>query len=395
MLTLASREEGHPAMPIFAVNLSERLFGSIRNLVDKGLYQSLEGFIEVAAYNQLALERGVTPHQLLDQGHRQPQHAQAPAPPAEEARPAQSDARPESKQRKPKKGHRKKKGGKARARKEQPAPAAPGVDVEAVLGRWAAPSGGAFPAPATAEGLPSGEHIWGQVNRLFALKLACRWVARAATGRQWPNYLAVADGLADDAAMIGAVLEQWDAAAGRKRDEVLATGLPRRGNSASRDRFLSQYLARVTRGGKVQPGAVCRYALAACGEDAIALTEQGLKFALMPNPILDQRQSDSPVTLGDEEAAFLCRQVRERAPGEHADMKTVLTAVSSGEITPSAVAAAVRGSFPADWSEVVFRTHLSGLVARLTDLRLLRRRWEGRNVQYCLGDAGTVEAFVK
>jgi hypothetical protein len=269
------------------------------------------------------------------------------------------------------------------------------VDVEAALGRWVAPGDKAFPAPAAGEGLPFGEHIWGQVNRLFALKLACRWVAKAAAGRQWPNYLTVVDGLADDAALIGAVLEQWDAAAGRKRDEVLATGLPRRGNSASRDRFVSQYLARVTRGGEVQPGAVCRYALAVCGEEIVALTEQGLKFALMPNPILDQRLSGSLVALGDEEATFLCRQVRERAPGEHADMKAVLNAVSGGEITPSAVAAAVRSTFPTEWSEVVFRTHLSGLVARLADLRLLRRRWEGRNVQYCLGDAGSVEVFVK
>ena len=28
------------------------------------------------------------------------------------------------------------------------------------------------------------------------------------------------------------------------------------------------------------------------------------------------------------------------------------------------------------------RTHVSGIVARLTDMGLLRRRWEGRNVSY-------------
>jgi hypothetical protein len=382
-------------MPIFAVNLSERLFGSIRELVEKGLYQSLEGFLEVAAYNQLALERGVTPHQLLDRGHREGQHDPSPTPTAEEAKPSPGATRPESKPRKSKKGQRKRKGKKAHAREKVLALASPDVDVEAVLGRWATPDADTFPSPTVGEGLPAGEHLWGQVNRLFALKLACRWVVRAAAGRQWPSYLAVAEGLADDAAMIGAVLEQWDAAADRKRDEVLATGLPRRGNSASRDRFLSQYLARVTRGGEVQPGAVCRYALAVCGADVVALTEQGLKFALMPNPILDQRQSASPATLSVEEAEFLCQQIRERAEGEHADMRVVLNAVSGGEVTPTAVATAVRGSFPGEWSEVVFRTHLSGLIARLTDLRLLRRHWEGRNVQYCLAEADSVQAFIE
>jgi hypothetical protein len=42
----------------------------------------------------------------------------------------------------------------------------------------------------------------------------------------------------------------------------------------------------------------------------------------------------------------------------------------------------------------VFRTHLSGLVARLADLRLLSRRWEGRNVHYELGDDTQVKEFL-
>jgi hypothetical protein len=229
---------------------------------------------------------------------------------------------------------------------------------------------------------------------LFPLKLACRWIAKAAAKGEWPRYLSLADDLADEAASIGAVLDQWDAAATRTRDDVLATGLPRRGNSASRDRFISQYLARVTRGGDVQPGAICLYALATCGDDVVSLTAEGVKFALIENPILDRHESTSATTLAEDESAFLCHQIRAHAPGEYADMRAVMTALLEGKATPSALAEAVRGSFPADWSEVVFRTHLNGLVARLVDLRLLRRRWEGRNVQYDAGAAAQVEAFI-
>ena len=171
-------------------------------------------------------------------------------------------------------------------------------------------------------------------------------------------------------------MAQRDAAAGRKRDEVLSTGLPRRGNSASRDRFISQYL-RVTRGGDVQPGVVCLYALATCSDDSVSLTPEGMKFALLQNPILDRRDVDGTTTLGEQESIFLCRQIRDHAPGEYGDMKAVLMAVRDGETTPSALADAVRGTFPAEWSQLVFRTHLSGLVARLADLRLLRRRLGG------------------
>ncbi len=369
-------------MPVFAVNLSERLFGPILELIDKGLYKSLESFLEVAAYNQLALERAVTPEQLLAHGHRNASGVAVDSAPAESPNGHAEAARPKS--RKGKKKQRRK-AGKA-AHKHEPPPPAAAVDVAAVLGRWAAPAG-KFPPPTVAEGLPAGEHVWGQVNRLFPLKLGCRWLAKTAAGGIWPAYLAVADGLADDATMVGAVLEQWDLAAGRKRDEVLATGLPRRGNSSSRDRFLSQYLARVTRGGDVQPGAICRYALAACGAETVALTAAGLEFAQLPNPILDRHEAASTATLAPEESAFLCRQIKERVPGERQDMTPVLEAVAAGQTTPSAVAAAVRERFPAEWSEVVFRTHLSGLVARLADLRLLRRRWEGRHVQYTLGEA--------
>ena len=54
---------------------------------------------------------------------------------------------------------------------------------------------------------------------------------------------------------------------------------PGKGNSASRDRFLSQFLARVTRGGEVYPGAVCQYQLARFEDAAIVLTNRGLEFS--------------------------------------------------------------------------------------------------------------------
>ena len=60
----------------------------------------------------------------------------------------------------------------------------------------------------------------------------------AVTEGRWPRYEIISDKLADDAGTIGTLLEKWDADNERKRDELLSTGLPRRGNSASRDRFL-------------------------------------------------------------------------------------------------------------------------------------------------------------
>ena len=57
-------------MPLVAVNLSDKLLQEIRSLVNTGRYATLESFIEIGAFNQLALERGATPAAVIERGHR-------------------------------------------------------------------------------------------------------------------------------------------------------------------------------------------------------------------------------------------------------------------------------------------------------------------------------------
>ena len=59
-------------MPVIAVNLSANVFGRVLRLVEGGLYASTEQFLDVAACNQLALESGVTPTELIEKDHRKP-----------------------------------------------------------------------------------------------------------------------------------------------------------------------------------------------------------------------------------------------------------------------------------------------------------------------------------
>jgi hypothetical protein len=141
------------------------------------------------------------------------------------------------------------------------------------------------------------------------------------------------------------VLETWDAESERKRDELLATGLPRRGNSASRDRFLSQFLARTTRGGDIYPGAICLYQLARFDGTALVLTEQGLAFSDLENPILDKRDAKTATTMAAAESEFLAKQIVEWVPAERDDMRVVLRGIESGKTTPSELTTAVRPEF--------------------------------------------------
>jgi hypothetical protein len=386
-------------MPLIAMNLSDKLFYQIKELVERGLYISPEAFLEIAAFNQLALERGATPQQIIEQGHRKlrsdekgdagngaPRQARASPPPA-----AATDGRS-----KPSKTSSPRRAVEAVAKvMAPPEPPVSDADYAAAFKRLAPVAWNeAAPAPMDAASLSS-ERIFGQVNRLLPVKIACRWLATAAaTDGRWPRFDGISERLADDAATVGSLLEQWDAESERKRDELLATGLPRRGNTASKDRFLSQNVARVTRGGEVYPATICQYQLARFDDAVIALTEQGLAFAQLENPIVDKHDAKSAVTLAAEESDFLARHIMAWVPAERGDMRVVLQAVKDGKTTPTELTTALRAKFPEEWSDSVFQTHVSGLVARLGELRLMKRMWQGRNVNYELADQGQVEKFL-
>ena len=112
------------------------------------------------------------------------------------------------------------------------------------------------------------------------------------------------------------------------------------------------------------------------------LTDRGYELALIRNPILDDDLRKAVATLSDDERSLLTNQVLTYVPGELHDVRLVLGAVVAGKVTPDALFNAVRLELPAHWSDVMTRTHVSGIVARLTEMGLLRRRWEGRTVTY-------------
>jgi hypothetical protein len=369
-------------MPLLAINLSDTLSDQIKVLVEKGLYRSFESFLEIAAFNQLAMERGASPSEIVERRHRS------------------------SKEPEPTNGSSREKHEPVRTAKIARA-VAPVTRVvvaeevremvyESAFKNLALTAVGSPPPIEAVLDEQSDDRLFGQVNRLFPLKLACRWLVNAAQSEgRWPRYEIISDKLAHDAATVGSLLEGWDGEIERKRDEMLATGLPRRGNSASRDRFLGQFLARVTRSGEVFPAAICQYKLARFDDSSLALTDQGIKFSLLKNAILDKRNKKVTATLGAEEAAFLVSQILEWVPAEREDMRAAPTAISAGGKTPTDLTEAIRGRFPPDWSDSVIQTHTSGILARLGELRLLKRVWQGRNVTYELGDQSQVDNLLR
>lgn len=373
-------------MPVIAVNLSDKLIQDIRALVENGLYASLESFVEIGAINQLALERGSTPAEIIEKGHR----ADNPLPPRKAA------GKPKTTPTKQPAAGQKRTGGDKIVKAAAIEPVTQD-DAAVLFKRLAKPLSETLPPPHPMPVAPqAGERIFGQVNRLFPVKFVCRWLAgNAGAERQWPKFTAVAAMIADDAGTLGSLLDLWDQKQQRERGGEMATALPRRKNNASLDRFSSQFIARITRSSDIAQGAVFQYDLARFEDASIALTEQGAAFASFDNPILDAHDEKAAVTLSDAEAAFLIAHIRRWVPTEWSDMRTVLNAVQAGKATPTEVSEAVRRELPSDWSASMVQTHVSGVIARLGDIRLLSRTWQGRNVRYDLGDSTQVASFLE
>ncbi|MBS2023596.1 MAG: hypothetical protein JST92_14430 [Deltaproteobacteria bacterium] len=371
-------------MPLLTFNVAAKTFDEIAKLIEAGAYSGMNQFLEVAALNQLALERGTSPEELRATSFRE-------APARSEHRP---DVRGSEVVRSTAIGPARREivpipkgaGRGPVGRRKTSSSAVPEEEVSALkrnLALITTPS--PRPEPLPLRPRSENEQIWGQVNRLLAMKLVVRWLDTTTTGHSaWPKVDACAPGITSDAAALGSLLDTDDLAKGRKREELFATGLPRRGNIPSVDRFQTQYIARLTRSGEIYPGAVCHYGLADFDGDQLGLTARGVEFARLPNPIADGSWETATKTLSSEERAFLIRHVRDAIPGERLNFETVLAAVAAGSDTPEELLTTVQGVLPDTWSDVMARTHVSGVVARMSELGLLQRTWEGRHVRYSL-----------
>lgn len=363
-------ERNNTTMPVLVANLPQDILRHIMSLVRSGAFESPEQFLEVAARNQLVYE-------LRDQANL------ATTDMAVSVEESQTSSRTNA-------------NGNA-LRDSAVTDATARLTPKRPQQDWATKlrlpdQSVPGPAPASAVCLEREQRIWGQVNRLLPIKLATRCLLAWSRGKdEWPQLTHVLKPIADIAATLGSHLDDFDTRTERKRDELLATGLPRTGNDASWDRFVTQFVARKTRDGNIYAGAVCQYPLAAIEDGRLALTDLGIEFAEIRNPIIDGGPFDS--TLTDEERVFFIGRVVPRVPSELEDFKTTIAAVKAGKASPgeltTALASAVRSNDSAkNWTEVMMRTHVSGIVSRMVDLGLLRRHWEGRRVGYEVAPLG-------
>jgi hypothetical protein len=192
-------------MPLLTVNIAAKTFDEIGKLVGKGLYSGMDQFMEVAALNQLALERGVSPEELKEKGHRESPASSLAARvsgPAVRAASSRPPARAAGNGRETSRG--------PVAHRKPASSSVPESDIEAFKEHTSLEhSKGGGPAPVPTKSRPEGEHLWGQVNRVFAMKFAARWLAVMTSGeRAWPRIEVTAPGITFDAAILGSFCDR-------------------------------------------------------------------------------------------------------------------------------------------------------------------------------------------
>jgi hypothetical protein len=98
------------------------------------------------------------------------------------------------------------------------------------------------------------------------------------------------------------------------------------------------------------------------------------------NPAIDDQHATE--SLSEEERTYLVNHIFERVTCEADDFRSVLQAVREGHGTPDALISASRNFLPESWTDLARRTHVYGLLARMGQLGLVGKNWEGRRVSY-------------
>jgi len=373
-------------MARIALDITPSQLTKAQRLVDAGAYESLQQFGEIAFANQLALEDGADPEDLVDQARerRGTKPLKPSGPKASGQKAKRIPPLPPKSPRKPTIDRALATTPRDETTKDTGTKhAAPMVFATAAqrLRLGALPTGQLEPASTTASAPDL--RVLSLVNKPFGLKLVTRTIL-AAADNEWPRVSDVLSSVQELAAAIGAELALEDREAERSRN-LLQTGLPTSENADSQERFASQYVARVARSGQITPGAVSHFALATLVDGRIVLTTAGVELGRLRSPILDDIDRPWQRTLSMEEQRYLLGHVRRFVPAEARDTEAVTEAVRAGHDRPESLLEAVRPALPTTWTDVQARGHLAGVVTRLTELDVIARVWTGRHVHYELG----------
>lgn len=348
---------------IVAVELDPDSYRKIKEFVEKGTYESLENFVEIAVLNQILLERNGLPRLEANKVLR--------ATPSEEARPKISQT--------------KQQGGVQQSIKYL---ACPKDTLLPILP----------PLPMTEEirSFP----IWGQINRLAPVKMVLRMLANQILllGNDRIDLKRFSADAAETITSTRTYIEKKDKK-DRIRGEALYVALAKK-DPGSQQRFINFYIGKLPRGkwtdGILTGLGLARIEQAEDGAVVIGITEAGRKLACLHSPLIDdfllqEKQIESPFSPAEVE--FLLNHLEINRPGEFEYLVSVLRFIKEGAVTPTALRQKV-GKFlqerhlAVNFTDKFVNTMQVGAIGTLVELRLLGIEKDAQKSKYMITSGG-------
>jgi hypothetical protein len=255
--------------------------------------------------------------------------------------------------------------------------------------------------PPDEDRLPTGP-LWGQYNKIFPAKLVVRRLANVIHEQNEDGTSTPQDGIrwidldqfrketGELARNYGLQIKEYDEEHSRGRGKKLSAGLPTgEDTEKSVGRFQTHFVGRAKQDGSLAGAAPSLLLVNITDEDAsrVGITEAGLAFAELYNPLLDMGP-DADEPLSADERDFYMDHVRQDLPAEHEAMMTAAAAIANGSDRPDELTDRI-ARLQESWSESKANTMRSGIVSRMHELGLIERERVGqRGIAYTLTDSG-------
>lgn len=245
--------------------------------------------------------------------------------------------------------------------------------------------------------------LWGQINRIFPIKLGLRILLSKLERNSWIDL----EKFKKDAALIASKYRQMIDNSDKYEDfnaREIAAGLPLYFRNDidnlkvenSMNRYKNQFLAYVRTTDEKLDGALNQLRFTNIKKEIngneekhlIGITDSGLKFAKLFNPIIDKQELS--VTLSDEERDFYINHIKENHKGEYRATIWLLEKLKNGVSTRDEINSELQKDYNSKWSfkDQVVNTQRAGLMARMSELGLIDKKKKGINVQYLISKYG-------
>jgi len=230
-------------------------------------------------------------------------------------------------------------------------------------------------------------YIWGQYNKFFAMKFAVRYLVfmQLQNKSESVNLTEFQTKCSRSASKMKQILKQSDEKAGRLWGEGFSAGLPDE-EEKSQSRFMHHFIGYTdTQGNPV--GALPDLGFVVIKNNGgIALSSEGLAFAKIRNPILDEDAFSSNL-FSQDEREFLIEHLKRNIPLEWKGIQTVIKWIETGINTPDSLTAKF-ATLDKKWTDKMANTYRTGMLARMYDLRFISRKKIGIKSNYVVTDVG-------